>query len=155
MMAALLLIQPSVRSAQADEPGPVEFVVGGVAGATVRAEPNGTSNVVATVLAGGLVSQAGQDVTTSGVVWKQVRTADGVVGYLPAGFLVALQNDTVAYQGSGAANGSANVSQPGQAASVGQTGSTGQTSSVSQAASTGQMSSVGQGASTSQPTSAV
>src|SRR4051812_25839503 len=65
LLAALLLIQPSVRAAQADEPGPVEFVVGGVAGATVRAEPNGTSNVVATVPAGGLVTQAGPDVTTS------------------------------------------------------------------------------------------
>jgi thermitase len=91
LVAALLLIQPAVQPVGAQESGQVEFVVGGVAGATLRAEPNGTSNVLATVPPGSVVSQVGADVTTSGVVWRQVRTADGVVGYLPAGFLVAIQ----------------------------------------------------------------
>jgi thermitase len=94
LVTVLLVLQPSVHLARADEPAPVMYVVGGVAGATLRAEPNGSSMALATVPAGGLVSQAGADVVLSGVVWRQVRTADGVVGYLPAGFLVALNGST-------------------------------------------------------------
>lgn len=90
LVAVLLVLQPSVRPARADEPTAGQYVVGGVAGATLRAEPNGTSSAVGIVPAGSVVSQAGPDVVANGVAWRQVRTTEGVVGFVPAGFLVAL-----------------------------------------------------------------
>lgn len=143
LLAALLLIQPSVRAVLADEPGPTtpQFVVGGVAGATLRAAPNGTSNVLATVPPGSIVSQAGADVVDNGVVWRQVRTTDGIVGFLPAGFLVALDTgSTVASAppngpptGPAAAAGAG--SSPDQALSGGQTAATAPAASTGPAAS--------------------
>ena len=41
------------------------------------------------------MTQAGPDAIEAGVVWRHVRTAEGKVGYLPAGFL--------AYAGGGPA----------------------------------------------------
>ena len=126
LVAALLLIQPSVRAVQADEPEPTKFVVGGVAGATVRAAPNGTSDALATVTPGSIVSQAGADVIDNGVVWRQVRTPDGIVGYVPAGFQVALDS------GSTVASAPANGPPAGPAATAPATS----TSSVASAAPT-------------------
>jgi thermitase len=96
LLAVLLMLQPTARPVRADEPAPGQFVVGGVAGATLRAEPSGSSAAVAIVPAGSLVSQAGPDIVGNGVVWRRVRTAEGAVGYVPAGFLVSLGGPTTA-----------------------------------------------------------
>lgn len=73
--------------ALADEPPPATFTVISVAAATLRAEPDGSSLALAIVPAGSVVSAVGPDAVTAGVTWRQVRTFDGDVGYLPAGLL--------------------------------------------------------------------
>ena len=67
LVAALVLAPASVLTARAEEPAPALFAVTGVAGATLRAEPSGTSPALRTVEAGSVVAQAGPDVVTSGV----------------------------------------------------------------------------------------
>lgn len=94
MVVVLLAIQPTVRRALADEPA--LFAVVGVEAATLRVEADGSSMAVAIVPVGSVVSQAGPDAVTAGVTWRQVRTAEGRVGYVPAGFL--------AYAGGGPAS---------------------------------------------------
>lgn len=87
LVAVLLTIQPGARAARAQEVAPATFIVIGVAGATLRAEPNGSSAALAIVPAGASVTLVGAGVVSHGTVWRQVRTAEGAVGYLPAGFL--------------------------------------------------------------------
>lgn len=84
----LLAVQPAAQLARAQDGGPAIFVIAGVAGATLRAEPNGASAALAIVPADATVTMTGPDVVTSGTVWRQVRTTEGVTGYLPAGLLV-------------------------------------------------------------------
>jgi thermitase len=87
ILTALLAIQPTGLLALAQEPTVTMFTVVGVAAATLRAEPNGSSMAVAIVPSGSVVSAAGPDAVTVGITWRHVRTAEGSVGYLPAGFL--------------------------------------------------------------------
>jgi hypothetical protein len=87
ILTVLLAIQPTELLALAQEPTATTFTVVGVAAATLRAEPNGSSMAVAIVPFGSVVSSAGPDVVTVGITWRHVRTTEGSVGYLPAGFL--------------------------------------------------------------------
>jgi len=93
LLVVLLAGQPSVHQALAEEPA--LFTVVGVEAATLRAEAAGSSMALALVPVGSVVAQAGPDAIEAGVVWRYVRTAEGGVGYLPAGFL--------AYAGGGPA----------------------------------------------------
>jgi thermitase len=87
LVAMLLAAQPAAPLVRAQETAPPTFVVVGVAGATLRAEPNGSSAALAVVPAGASVTLAGTDVVSHGTAWRQVRTTEGVVGYLPVAFL--------------------------------------------------------------------
>ena len=117
LVAALLAIQPVGRLARADEPAPALFSVVGVAAATLRAEPNGSSIAVALVPAGSVLSQAGADVVTAGVTWRQVRTAEGHVGFVPAGLLASA--------GGGAPTSEASAGLPASGLSAGPAASAG------------------------------
>ena len=122
LVIALLAAQPSVHLARAQESAPVLFEVTGVAGATLRAEPNGSSAALAIVPAGSAVGLAGPDVVSNGTVWRQVRTAEGAVGYLPAGLLV--QTSGAPVQTASPMNAPANAP-PAPASSVGSAGAPG------------------------------
>ncbi|MCC7369064.1 MAG: S8 family serine peptidase [Chloroflexi bacterium] len=94
LVALLLAVQPAALLAQAQDGAPT-FVVAGVAGATLRAEPNGASTALAVVPAGASVTLAGPDVVSNGTAWRQVRTAEGLVGFLPVGFLIQTSGEPV------------------------------------------------------------
>ena len=95
LVAVLLAVQPTGLLAQTDESIPATFAVVGVAAATLRAEPDGLSMALAIVPAGSVVVSAGADAEAAGVVWRRVRTSEGSVGYLPAGFLALVSGGTV------------------------------------------------------------
>ncbi|MGE3269092.1 MAG: S8 family serine peptidase [Chloroflexota bacterium] len=107
---AALTVQPAAQLARAQESAPATFEVVGVAGATLRAEANGASAALGIVSAGSTVTLAGPDVVTSGTVWRQVRTTDGVVGYLPVSFLMQTSGPPV--QTAAAVNAPAATSTP-------------------------------------------
>jgi thermitase len=119
LLSALVVLQPSAHLARADEPAPPLFAVVGVACATLRAEPNGASAALAIVPAGGVVALAGPDVVTEGVRWRQVRTAEGTVGFLPAGLLAPLQGSPAGMSGPAAAEAAPAAPGPAPAPSVG------------------------------------
>lgn len=95
LVGLLVAVQPVALLVRAQE-NAATFVVTGVAGATLRAEPNGASTALAIVPAGATVTMAGPDVLANGTVWRQVRTAEGQAGYLPAGFLMQTSGDPIA-----------------------------------------------------------
>jgi thermitase len=87
LVPALLAMQPAAFPALAQDGPPERFAVVGVAGAILRAEPDGASVALAVLPAGTTVTRTGPDVVTSAVVWRPVRTDDGATGYVPAGLL--------------------------------------------------------------------
>jgi thermitase len=103
LVAVLLAIQPVGHLALADEPAPGRYRVVGAAAVTLRAEPDGSSVALTIVPAESVVTVVGPDAVTREIVWRNVRTAEGTVGYVPAGFLTPV--------GGGAVTGDSPASQ--------------------------------------------
>ncbi len=100
VLVALVLVQPTALLARAQEAtAPPQLVtVVGVVGATLRTGPDGATVAVGIVPQGDVLTVVGPPQTTSGVVWWQVRTANGAIGFLPAGLLAAAPGDSGAYR---------------------------------------------------------